>query len=141
MQGTSSPFAASDPLPRLFIRPYAAQGTSASRRHRNGQTDKGPQGVLNFFKSHKCGSLCTILGLQMPDMTRLHSEANEAVRLCVVCMDKPRATRFGPCGHATCCNNCGTQLMQMGGLCPICRSHVSGIIDRGAHIALQFTLA
>jgi hypothetical protein len=48
--------------------------------------------VLNFFKSHTCGPLCTFLGLQMPDMPRLRSEANEAVRVCVVCMDQPRAT-------------------------------------------------
>ena len=34
------------------------------RKHKNGATDKGRDGVDRFFKTHKCGPLCARLGLQ-----------------------------------------------------------------------------
>jgi len=34
------------------------------RRHTNGATDKGADGILNFFKTHRCNQLCQFLGLQ-----------------------------------------------------------------------------
>ena len=67
--------------------------SKGSRRHKNGGTDKGAQGVLSFFKTHKCGEMCQRLGLPPPDMAALMSAANEEARMCVVCMDAPRAAR------------------------------------------------
>jgi hypothetical protein len=34
------------------------------RKHKNGATDKGRDGVDRFFQTHKCGPLCARLGLQ-----------------------------------------------------------------------------
>ena len=110
-----------------------------TRRHKNGGTDKGAQGVLSFFRSHTCGDLCRRLGLTTPDMARLAADANEEARMCLVCMNEPRATRFGPCRHASCCVSCANTLMQAGHRCPICREAITTIIERGAHIALQLT--
>lgn len=36
------------------------------RKHRNGATDKGREGVTKFFNTHKCGPLCRRLGLTLP---------------------------------------------------------------------------
>ena len=41
----------------------------SGRKHKNGATDKGRVGVLNFFKTHKCGPLCCRLGLKSPEET------------------------------------------------------------------------
>jgi len=32
--------------------------SSSGRRHKNGATDKGVEGVQRFFRTHKCGALC-----------------------------------------------------------------------------------
>ena len=43
-------------------------------------------------------------------------------KMCIVCMDKPRATRFG-CGHACCCLDCARTLKAMPepqAVCPTC---------------------
>ena len=38
--------------------------SSSGRRHHNGATDKGVEGVKRFFRTHKCGVLCKRMGLQ-----------------------------------------------------------------------------
>jgi hypothetical protein len=38
--------------------------SSSGRRHKNGATDKGVEGVKRFFRTHKCGALCKRMGLQ-----------------------------------------------------------------------------
>ena len=55
--------------------------TTGSRRHKNGGTDKGAQGVLSFFKTHECGPLCQELGLPMPSMAALVKDACQEARL------------------------------------------------------------
>jgi hypothetical protein len=113
-----------------------------SERHRNGGTDKGAQGVLAFFKTHRCGALCRRLGLAPPEMAMLLEEANTEVRACVVCMDRPRGTRFVPCRHASCCEECADELVRIGDKrCPICRCAFTSVIERGAQVAAQLTLA
>jgi hypothetical protein len=37
---------------------------STDHRHKNGGTDKGTDGIRNFFQTHKCGTLCRRLGLE-----------------------------------------------------------------------------
>jgi hypothetical protein len=37
---------------------------STEHKHKNGATDKGSNGILKFFETHKCGSLCRRLGLK-----------------------------------------------------------------------------
>ena len=52
-------------------------------------------------------------------------------KMCIVCMDKPRATRFG-CGHACCCFDCARTLKAMPepqAVCPTCR-RCSHHVDR-----------
>jgi len=34
------------------------------KKHKNGATDKGSDGVEKFFKTHECGPLCARLGLR-----------------------------------------------------------------------------
>ena len=36
---------------------------SGTRRHVNGSTDKGQDGIDKFFETHRCGPLCRKLGL------------------------------------------------------------------------------
>jgi len=113
-----------------------------SRRHHNGGTDKGAAGVLAFFKSHRCGALCRRLGLAPPNMATLLKEANAELRACVVCMDRPRGTRFAPCRHASCCEECADKLVRIGdSRCPLCRGAIAAVIERGAQVAAQLTLA
>ena len=116
------------------------QSRRGTRRHKNGGTDKGAQGAFSFFKSHVCGDMCTRLGLAPADMAALAADANEEARMCVVCMELPRATRFGPCRHASCCASCASILLQRDNRCPICREHISAIIEQGPQIAAQMTL-
>jgi len=37
----------------------------SGRKHQNGATDKGLQGVRKFFQTHRCGPLCRRIGLQV----------------------------------------------------------------------------
>ena len=111
-----------------------------SRRHKNGGTDKGAQGVLSFFKTHTCGQLCRQLGLKAPDLADLAKAANEEARLCLICLDRPRATRFGPCRHASCCEECASRLVASRERCPICRAPITDVIERGVQVAMQPTL-
>jgi len=114
--------------------------TTGSRRHKNGGTDKGAQGVLSFFKTHECGPLCQELGLPMPSMGALVKDASQEARLCIICMSEVRSTRFAPCRHASCCEVCADELKRRNERCPICRGAISAIIERGAHVALEPTL-
>ena len=41
---------------------------SKHRRHINGATDKGLEGVKRFFSTHKCGALCT--KMRLPSRSR-----------------------------------------------------------------------
>jgi len=110
------------------------------RRHKNGGTDKGAQGVLSFFRTHRCGALCKQLGLVMPDVSALTQAAHDEARLCLICMDAIRATRFGPCRHASCCEGCAEHLKRLNERCPICRGPIVSIIERGPHVSLAPTL-
>jgi len=113
-----------------------------STRHHNGGTDKGANGVLSFFKTHRCEALCWRLGLAPPEMDVLLEEANTEVRACVICMNRPRGTRFAPCRHASCCEECADELVRSGDTrCPICRCAFTSVIERGAQVAAQFTHA
>ena len=58
-------------------------------------------------------------------------------KMCIVCMVKPRATRFG-CGHACCCFDCARTLKAMPepqAVCPTCRAPITWIAKDGAWIA------
>ena len=37
------------------------------KKHKNGATDKGRDGVAKFFATHKCNALCERLGLKRPE--------------------------------------------------------------------------
>jgi hypothetical protein len=43
--------------------PVIHYNSSRGRRHVNGSTDKGSDGMRKFFETHKCGKLCQKLGL------------------------------------------------------------------------------
>ena len=45
--------------------------SKSGRRHLNGATDKGHDGVVKFFETHKCGALCRQLGLSAPKLLRV----------------------------------------------------------------------
>ena len=98
--------------------------------------------MLNFFKTHECGPLCHRLGLKVPPMSKLQADADvEIKRQCVVCLERPRYVRFAPCGHATCCEECAEKLMapDMPRTCPLCRTRIATIRERGPWIALEAT--
>jgi hypothetical protein len=50
--------------------------------------------------------------------------AGAAARQCLVCLDAPRAVRFG-CGHLVACSDCAQILHARGDPCPLCR----GVLD------------
>ncbi len=52
-------------------------------------------------------------------------------KMCIVCEESPRATRFG-CGHACCCQECTQRLMAMAEpRCPTCRAPVTKLSTGG----------
>jgi len=55
----------------VFTDPVIHHISKAGRRHRNGQTDKGVEGVRRFFASHQCNAVCRRLGLTMPSKNQL----------------------------------------------------------------------
>ena len=62
-----------------------------------------------------------------PGMAELAADAN-APRMCVICMDAPRTTRFRPCGHSQCCEACAALVTRRGGgasRCPYCRTSIA----------------
>mmetsp|Transcript_18260 Transcript_18260/g.55060 ORF Transcript_18260/g.55060 Transcript_18260/m.55060 type:complete len:818 (-) Transcript_18260:1605-4058(-) len=108
-------------------------------RRRNDPTDKGSEGIHLFFRSHQCGTLCEKLLLPTPEMSELKEAARRSLRACLVCMRKPRATRFAPCGHASCCSGCARRIVVEYGQCPICRTVVTSVSKKGSHIAREST--
>ena len=62
-------------------------------------------------------------------------------RECVICMDAPRSTRFGPCGHSQCCEPCARELLRRDEQrCPSCRNAIREVTKNTA-IALEHTFA
>ena len=45
------------------------------------------------------------------------------IRLCVICMDKPRSYRLG-CNHCVSCADCTESMYERGMMCPICRAPI-----------------
>lgn len=60
------------------------------------------------------------------------------VRECVICMERPRSTRFG-CGHALCCAECANALKRTSNRCPGCRKKIDVAVARGTHLSLEAT--
>lgn len=58
------------------------------------------------------------------------SEAGED-KLCIICLDNPRAVRFAPCGHANSCNVCVLKCVAVSVgrslLCPECKADVKHV--------------
>jgi hypothetical protein len=59
-------------------------------------------------------------------------EAERESRLCVVCLDAPKARLLAPCGHACVCGACADALAARpgGGLCPVCRERIASSSQR-----------
>ena len=52
-------------------------------------------------------------------------------RMCVICMDAPRTTRFRPCGHSQCSEACAALVTRRGGgasCCPYCRTPITTMV-------------
>lgn len=47
---------------------------------------------------------------------------NEDDELCIICLDELRSTKYKPCNHRVCCNNCAESLWQHDKACPLCRN-------------------
>jgi hypothetical protein len=65
----------------------------------------------------------------------------DAPRMCVICMDAPRTTRFSPCGHSQCCEACAAQVIRRGGgasRCPYCRTAITTMVT-GPNITNEAT--
>mmetsp|Transcript_28739 Transcript_28739/g.71616 ORF Transcript_28739/g.71616 Transcript_28739/m.71616 type:complete len:718 (+) Transcript_28739:144-2297(+) len=114
--------------------------STGSQRHKNGGTDHGAQGVLSFFKTHKCGALCRQLDLRLPSLGSLQMNAHREAKMCCVCMSSPRSTRFGPCRHSSCCDACAKEIVRRQDRCPICRGAINEVIKCGLD-CLQSTFA
>ena len=62
-----------------------------------------------------------------PGMAELAADS-DAPRMCVICMDAPRTTRFSPCGHSQCCEACADLVIRRGSgasRCPYCRTSIA----------------
>ena len=66
-----------------------------------------------------------VLGAE--DATATSNEERGA-RVCMICMDAPRAVRFNPCGHAVACADCAAILRAGVDIvkCPYCRNVIEG---------------
>jgi len=65
-----------------------------------------------------------------PGMAEPAADA-DAPRMCVICMDAPRTTRFSPCGHSQCCEACAAQVIRRGSgasPCPYCRTSIATMV-------------
>jgi hypothetical protein len=47
---------------------------------------------------------------------------------CVICMERPTESVFGPCGHKCCCHACAQKTLGAGSSCPICRTAIQQAI-------------
>ena len=73
--------------------------------------------------------VCGYQGVR-PGMAEPAADAN-APRMCVICMDAPRTTRFRPCGHSQCCEACAALVTRRGGgasRCPYCRTPITTMV-------------
>ena len=57
----------------------------------------------------------------------------EEERECLICMSAPRAARFG-CGHSACCEACAEILRTRRERCPVCRTLIREIVERGRQL-------
>jgi hypothetical protein len=59
-------------------------------------------------------------------------DAERESRLCVICLDAPKARLLAPCGHACVCGDCADALAARpgGGLCPVCRERITSASQR-----------
>jgi len=75
-----------------------------------------------------------------PGMAEPAADA-DAPRMCVICMDAPRTTRFRPCGHSQCCEACAALVIGRGGgasRCPYCRTSITTMVT-GPNITNEAT--
>lgn len=56
------------------------------------------------------------------------SKTIEDENQCVVCWDAPPTHAFLPCGHRCVCESDAAELMARNKLCPVCRSHATGVV-------------
>ncbi len=62
-------------------------------------------------------------GILKKELNRLH-RAHSVLYYCNICMNKPKAMRFAPCGHMATCAECAEEIMDNNGACPLCRTPV-----------------
>lgn len=48
---------------------------------------------------------------------------------CVICMAEPRSTTVLPCRHLCMCSACAKQMRTQTNRCPICREHMTGLLE------------
>lgn len=123
LQGVWNPtdgFALTDPVIHR-VRPYGM------RRGNNGKTDKGLNGVQQFFSSHVCNNFCRNLGLEMPDLgDEERARVTHRFRTCVICFESALCLTAVPCGHKCICSGCLEKSSAQQSLtrCPLCRANV-----------------
>ena len=68
------------------------------------------------------------------------SEAEEEVRMCIVCEAAPREVRFA-CGHAVLCASCLPSVVRQYGKCPNCNAAFGAqpVLERGQHVGVAPT--
>jgi len=54
------------------------------------------------------------------------ASAEDADRLCVVCLAEPKTFVFTPCGHMCVCSDCADLVLASNRLCPMCRNPSEG---------------
>jgi len=52
------------------------------------------------------------------------SQAHTLLYYCQVCFERQRTMRLVPCGHMATCAECTEQIMNINGMCPLCRTAV-----------------
>jgi len=55
----------------LLTDPVVHYRSSSGRKHKNGATDKGFEGMKRFFQTHKCGPLCSKMLLPLRTVDNL----------------------------------------------------------------------
>jgi len=48
--------------------------------------------------------------------------------VCCVCMNAKKDSVLVPCGHKAMCLSCGEELRARGRQCPLCRTHINGVV-------------
>eukprot|EP00747_Dinoflagellata_sp_TGD_P164295 gnl/TRDRNA2_/TRDRNA2_184047_c0_seq1.p1 gnl/TRDRNA2_/TRDRNA2_184047_c0~~gnl/TRDRNA2_/TRDRNA2_184047_c0_seq1.p1 ORF type:complete len:1086 (+),score=163.33 gnl/TRDRNA2_/TRDRNA2_184047_c0_seq1:79-3336(+) len=123
-------------LPKLVIRPYDTDEHAFCTRLTvyHGQIRR----ILPYFS----GKVRRVDGLREPDevfssveavlndVPRVSSEGGDTVHNvleCSVCFASPADHLVIPCGHQCGCEECLSTVQRTSGLCPICRTRVTGI--------------